>query len=163
MTDDVGFEVEIEHGHAEYTAEELLQQARANAQAAVIATVAFLHERGVPLEAWTDAIGRLFARAWGAPRAWDAAEFMDAMLTNFRSLGAEVVSVELGSERAEAVTTGFPDRELCDLFGVEPALAARFNDATALIAADRGLAWTWALEGDRTRYLATRLTAVVDA
>ena len=157
MDEDEGAGFEIEHGHDAYTAEELLEHAQSNAQAAIIATAAFLHRRGIPVEEWTAGIGAIFSRAWETPRPWDAGLFMDAMLTNFRSLGAEVVSVALGPDRAEAETSGFPDPELCDLFGVDPGLAARFNDAIAVIAADRGLTWTWALADGRTRYAVARL------
>ena len=45
----------INHGHAEYSDAELLEQARGNAQALILATVAFLEERArqpatIPLE-----------------------------------------------------------------------------------------------------------------
>jgi hypothetical protein len=157
MGDGGGFE--IEHGHAEYSAAELLEQAQANAQAMVIATAAFLQERGVPVEEWAEALGRTFARGWDEPRPWDAGEFMDAMLTNYRAMGAEPRFADLGAERAEAATTGFPDPDLCAVLGVEVALAARFNDAAAAIARDRGLTWTWALDGEQTRYRAERAKA----
>lgn len=153
---DADAQFEIEHGHDEYAVAELLEQAQSNAQATVIATAAFLNERGLAIDDWTEAVGRRFAIGWDEPRPWDAGEFLDAMLTNFRSLGATILSVDLGPERAEATATGFPDPDLCALFNVAPALAARFNDATAVIARDRGLAWSWTLDGDRTHYLVTR-------
>ena len=153
------YETDIEHGHGDYTAEELLEHAQSNAQAAIIATAAFLHERGVSLDDWASALGRLFSRGWDAPRPWDAGEFMDAMLTNFRALGAEVRSVDLQPDRADAVTLRFPDPTLCTLFGVEPGLPARFNEATTVIAAERGLTWTWTVDGDETRYTATRASS----
>ena len=152
-----GNEVEIEHGHAEYSGAELLEQAQANAQALVIATAAFLTERGTAVEAWAEAVGRIFARAWDEPRPWDAGQFMDAMLTNLRPLGAEDVSVDLGRDRAEAITTGFPDSDVCKLLGVELHLAARFNDFAATIADGRGLAWTWRIEAGCTHYVAERV------
>ena len=136
--------------------EELLEQAQANAQALIIATVAFLDARGIPLDDWTTGIGATFAKAWDEPGTWDAGEFLDAMLTNFRSLGAEVTSSALGPDRAEATIVGFPDPELCAIFGVEPSRVARYNDATAAIAARHGISWTWHAEGDETRYVAER-------
>lgn len=136
--------------------EELLEQAQSNAQALIIATVAFLDERGVPLDEWTAAIGATFAKAWDEPGEWDAGEFLDAMLTNFRSLGAEVVSSTLNADRAEATVAGFPDPDLCHLFGVDASRVARYNDATSAIAAKHGIAWTWQTEGDSTRYVAER-------
>jgi hypothetical protein len=148
----------IEHGHAEYSDAELLEQARVNAQAVVLATVAFLEERGIPPAEWAAAIGETFARGWGDPRPWDAGEFLDAMLTNLRSLGAEVKQAELGVDRAEATTAGFPDPELSALFGVDPSRAAVFHAAAAAIAASRGLRWTWEIEPDGiTRFVVERI------
>ncbi len=148
--DEPGFE--IDHGHADYTAEELLEQAQSNAQAALIATVAFLRDHSIDLGEWAASVGRSFARSWDEPRDWDAGEFMDAMLTNYRALGATVHSVDLAPLRAAAVTSGFPDPDLCETLGVDPAAVARFNDATVVIAADRGLSWTWYLDGLETRF-----------
>ena len=148
----------IEHGHADYSDAELLEQARGNAQAVILATVAFLAERGIPPAEWAAAIGETFARGWGDPRPWDAGEFLDAMLTNLRSLGAEVDTVELGVDHATATTTGFPDPELCALFAVDPSHVAVFHDAAAAIAAPRGLRWTWEMEPDGvTRFVVERV------
>ena len=159
MDHDAAPDFEIEHGHDAYTVEELLEHAQANAQLAIVATAAFLHDRGVPLEEWTETIGRVFARGWGEPRPWDAGEFLDAILTNVRAVGGEILSAALEPERAEAVTVGFPNTELCTQFGVDVALAARYNDAIAPIAAERGLTWSWTLDGDRTRYAVGRIPA----
>ncbi len=148
----------FEHGHAEYTDAELLEQARGNAQALILATIAFLDARGIAPDQWTAAIGESVSRGWGEPRPWDAGEFLDAMLTNLRAMGAEVLSVELGVDRAEAATTGFPDPELCELLGVEPARAAEFHGAAAAIAAPRGLRWKWGIDSDGvTHYVVERV------
>jgi hypothetical protein len=148
----------IEHGYAEYSDAELLEQARGNAQALILATVAFLDERGIPPAEWATAIGGTFARGWGDPRPWDAGEFLDAMLTNLRTLGAEVKQADLGVDHAEATTSGFPALELCALVGVDPSHAAMFHAAAAAIAAPRGLRWTWELETDGvTRFVVERV------
>jgi hypothetical protein len=138
------------------TIEELLEQAQSNAQATIIATAAFLTERTVPLADWTAALGRTFGLAWDEPAPWEAGEFLDAMLTNFRSLGATVLTATLAPDRAEATTTGFPDPELCALFAVDPALVTAFNDVPTPLAAARSLTWTWSRTGDQTHYLVTR-------
>lgn len=149
---------EIEHGHAEYSDAELLEQARQNAQALILATMVYLEARGIPAEEWATAIGGAFARGWGDARPWDAGEFLDAMLTNLRALGAEVVSVELGVDCATAATIGFPDPELCALFGVAPEQAAIFHQTAATIAAPRSLRWTSTIASDGvTRYLVERV------
>jgi hypothetical protein len=158
MTPSPSSDFSIEHGHVDYTDAELLEQARGNAQALILATVAFLEARDIPPAEWASAIGETFSRAWGDPRPWDAGEFFDAMLTNLRALGAEVIEVDLGVERAEATTRGFLDPELCAQFGVDPARAAVIHDAAAAIADSRGLRWTWRRESDgSTRIVVERL------
>jgi hypothetical protein len=132
--------------YLDYSAEELLEQAQQNAQAALIATVAFLLEREIPAETWAAFVGDRFAVAWEDEEPWGADEFLDAMLANYRSLGATVVSADLGPERAEAVITGFPDPAACARFGASVATVAVFHAATGPIAAGRGLRWSWTLE-----------------
>jgi len=147
----------FEHGHADYAESELLEQARGNAQALILATVAFLETRDIAPAEWAAAIGETFSAGWGEVRPWDAGEFLDAMLTNLRALGAEVTDAELGVDRAEATIAGFPDLELCALFGVDPSHAAAIHDAAAAIAAPRGLRWTWQLEPEgMTRFIVER-------
>lgn len=147
----------IEHGHGAYTDAELLEQARANAQALILATIAFLEANGVPPHEWAAAIGGSFSRGWGDVRPWDAGEFLDAMLTNMRALGANVIEVTLDVDRAEASTCGFPDPDLCALLGVDQSRAGAIHDAAAAIAAPRGLHWTWRLEADGvTRFVVER-------
>jgi hypothetical protein len=136
----------FEPTYLDYSTEELLEQAQQNAQASLIATVAFLLEREIRPEAWAAFIGDRFSLAWDDEEPWGADEFLDAILANYRSLGATVVSAELGPERAEAVITGFPDPAACDRCGASVASVATFHDATGPIAAGRGLLWSWILE-----------------
>lgn len=143
-----------QHGFAEYTAEELLELAQSNAQATIMATALFLHQRGISLDDWARSLGETFALAWDADRGWEAGEFMDAMLTNLRSMGATVVSAELGIDRAEATVTGFPDPALSELFSIDTALTARFNDAAKVLAERAGIEWEWKVERTRSRFTA---------
>src|SRR5215212_2574927 len=140
-------------GYAEDSIEELLEQAQSNGQATIIATIAFLTAHKIPIADWTASLGQTFGLAWDEPEPWDAGEFLDAMLTNFRSLGATVLTSDLTVDRAEATTTGFPDPELCAIFDVDPALVAAFNDIPAALAADRSLTWEWFRTAEETRYL----------
>ncbi|MCC6315277.1 MAG: hypothetical protein IT337_14830 [Thermomicrobiales bacterium] len=152
----------IEHGHADYDAAELLEQAQANAQAMLVATAAFLAERAIAVETWAIALGDVFGRGWGEPRPWDASEFLDAMLTNYRALGADVLVARLEIDRAEATIGKFPNPELCAAFGLEPSIADGFHDAAAAIATPRGLVWRWVRDGDDVHFLVER-AAVVEA
>ena len=133
----------------EYDDIELLEQGQANTQAVIIATVAYLQERGVSLDYWAAGIGRRFTAAWGAPEPWTAGEFLDAMLTNLRSLGAVVEWADLDDPTvASATLSNLFDEEQCLLFGTTREDALRYLDATQEIAAMRGLVWEWQSDGD---------------
>jgi hypothetical protein len=149
-------QIEIVHGHADYTADELLEQAQANAQALILATVRFLLDGSAGVETWATALGNLFARAWGEAGPWEAGVLLDAMLTNYRALGARVISVHLASAVAEAVITGFPDSDLCTLFAVSADEAAGFHQVATVIAQQRDLTWSWQVNGDQTHFTVTR-------
>jgi hypothetical protein len=138
----------IEHGHGEYSDAELLEQAQGNAQALILGTMRFLDERGLKTAEWAAFLGELFAEGWGPVRPWDAGEFLDAALTNLRSLGATVASVELRVERAEAIMAGFPDPDLAEALGVTLDQASDYLAVVGAIAAPRGLVLTWDAERD---------------
>jgi hypothetical protein len=145
--------------YSEDSTEDLLEQSQSNAQATIIATVAFLSQRAIPIADWTESLGATFGIAWDEPEPWEAGEFLDAMLTNFRSLGATVVDADLAPDHAEATTTGFPDLELCSLFNVDPDLVAAFNDSPAPLARARALSWEWTRAGNETRYIVRQVSA----
>jgi hypothetical protein len=150
----------IEHGHGEYSDAELLEQAQGNAQALILGTMRFLKERGTATAEWTAFLGELFGEGWGQVRPWDAGEFLDAALTNLRSLGASVKTVELGIERAQATIVGFPDPDLAESLGVTLDQASVYLEVVGAIAAPRGLGLTWETErGGVLRLLVERGSA----
>lgn len=138
--DTTGFD--LEHGFEEYTDAELLEQAQANAQAIILASLAFLEQAGVSPAAWARSVGASLERAWGEPRPWDAGEFLDAMLTNYRALGAVVHEANLAPKRATATFSGVLSPELAELLGVAPETAAAFHGIGERIAGPRGLKWS---------------------
>lgn len=143
--------------HGDYTAEELLELSQGNARAAIIATVSFLQDSEIPLADWSEGIGRVFALAWGMPEPWAANEFLDAMLTNLRGLGADVLTADLdGDDQATATITPLFDADECANLGVDRADALRYLDAIAPIAAERALAWSWEDHEDRIELRVTQ-------
>ena len=147
----------IEHGYADYSETELLEQAQENAQALILATASFVKQRGIPPADWAAAIGEVFARGWGEVRPWDAVS---------SSTPSSPICVPLApksSRRARRRSrrsdhSPLPDPELVDLLGVDPAPAGVFHDAITVIAEPRGLRWTWRREKDGvTRYIVERI------
>jgi hypothetical protein len=142
------------------TTESLLEQSKQNAQALILATIAVLDDLGLLPEAWADAVAERFSYAWGIEEPWEPGEFLDAMLTNYRALGAMVEHSEANDDRATALITGFPDDELSDLFTVSVEDAANFHRVAAGIAKPRGLDWRWELlEDGQTRFTVTAIRA----
>jgi hypothetical protein len=138
----------------------LLEQSQQNAQGLILATIAVLDDLGLLPEAWADAVAERFSYAWGIEEPWEAGEFLDAMLTNYRALGAQVHENELTEDSATAVISGFPDDELGDLFTVSMEDAAHFHRVAAGIAKPRGLDWQWELLDDgKTRFTVSSIRA----
>lgn len=154
--DEIQVSLDEPYGYSDYSVDHLLEQAQINAQATIMATALFLHQKGVSLDEWTAYLGKTFALAWSDAAPWEAGEFLDAVLVNMRALGARVTAAELGVDRAEATIIGFPDYELCEFFSIDPALVARFNDATSVMAEKAGLNWEWKRMGKQVRYTVTR-------
>jgi hypothetical protein len=110
---------EIEHGHDAYTDEELLEQSQFNAQALLLASVVALGGEQATVDRWTRGVADVFIRGWDQDRIWQASEILDALLTNYRSFGAQVIEVNLQAEPPTAIIADLPDLELASDLGVD--------------------------------------------
>jgi len=135
--------------------EELLDLARANAQALIIATTGYLTQAGIPLEGWSTYLGQVFANSWDDSMASDPKAFLDAVLTNYKAIGAQVHSTKSEPGRAEAVISGFPNAELCEELNADCTLAEAYNDAAAHVAERLGLTWWWGTSDGTTTLVTT--------
>lgn len=144
---------EIEHGHDAYTDEELLEQSQFNAQALLLAAVAALNGDEATVDAWTKGVADVFIRGWDQQRSWEASEILDALLTNYRSFGAQVINVDLQAEQPTATVADLPDLELAeDLQVPEEKADAIFQIGAHIVTAlGRKLSWSRAADsGDVT-------------
>ncbi len=91
---------------AEFTPEQVLRQAQGNATATVLVTIAYLKERGLPVEEWVAYTGRRFAMGWEALRGQGAAAVARVAALNVVSVGGELVALSGDDTRAEAVVRG---------------------------------------------------------
>ena len=164
MTDDVNpYGDDLDETLDEETTETLLEQSQQNAQAMILATISLLDDLGVLPEAWADGLGERFSAAWGDEEPWEAGEFLDAMLSNYRSLGATVIDSDFGDQRATATISGFPDEELCQVFMVDPADAHVFHRVAAEIARRRDLVWTSVIADEAVTFMVEVMVADTEA
>lgn len=140
------FASEIEHGFDAYSDDELLEQSRFNAQAWLLASSQALEEgrRG----AWVRSVAETFLRSWDTRRSWEAAELLDALLTNYRSFGADVIEAHLGADEATATIANLPDQQLCGDLGISDDRVDLLFDVGAQIVAALGHALEWAREAE---------------
>lgn len=139
MAGDGAFEPEYQQDDAAA----LLEQVQANSQALIVATVAFMQTKDVPVAEWATFLGQQFAKDWPEDEPFGADEFLDAMLTNLQGFGARVISADFGPERSTATIADFPDNDLCASYGVDATPVAMFQEASAVIAAHQNLVWDW--------------------
>lgn len=114
------FRTEIEHGHDDYTDEELLEQSQLNAQALLLGVFDTVREDPPALDRIVDGIARTLLNAWDAEREWAPVEILDALLTNFRSLGAEIDNYEPEEVSPSAELVDLPNADLTQQLGVSP-------------------------------------------
>lgn len=134
---------EIEHGHDAYTEEELLEQAQFNAQALLLASVAALGDAPNTVERWTKGVADIFLHGWDRDREWRAAEILDALLTNYRSFGAQVIDVQFDADVSKATIAELPDLELAESLGVPEQQADVIFRIGAHISAALGHTLEW--------------------
>lgn len=113
------FRSDIDHGHEDYTVEELLEQSQLNAQALVLSVFSAVQDDAQLLDRLASRIAQTFVNGWDATRTWEPVEVLDALLTNFRSLGGEVDQYEPESTSPSAVVVDLPNADLVEQLGVE--------------------------------------------
>lgn len=114
------FRSEIEHGHEEYTADELLEQCQLNAQALVLGVFDTLQDDPGTRDRLIQGIAGTFLRGWETDRAWEPVEILDALLTNFRSIGGEVDGYDPDDASPSAEVVDLPDGDLAAQLGISP-------------------------------------------
>lgn len=134
---------EIEHGHDAYTDEELLEQSQFNAQALLLAAVSALGGDASTVDTWTKGVADVFVRGWDQSRSWEPSEILDALLTNYRSFGAQVIDVDIEAIPPTATVADLPDLELAEDLGVPEAHADAIFQIGSHLTKSLGHELTW--------------------
>jgi hypothetical protein len=127
--------------------DELLDLSRSNAQALVIATAAYFELTQQSSEDWARFLGEVFSGSWDMDTDLRANDFLEAMLTNYQSLGARIVDSNLSDQVATATIQGFPNEELCVELNCNCRLADVYFDVPLPLAARYDLDWSWIRAG----------------
>ncbi|MDQ3863223.1 MAG: hypothetical protein M3317_06955 [Actinomycetota bacterium] len=143
MTDAVG---------TAFTTEELLSQARGNAAAFVLTTIAYLKERGLAVEEYVEFFGRQFAPGWDELRARTVGEVARAVTKNAVSVGCTLGSFSEDDTRAEVLFTGWPDAEqISCVLGLDRSASDAMWESFYPIMERLGIRFAWRREDRAVR------------
>jgi hypothetical protein len=136
----------------EFTTEELLSGARGNAAAFVLATIAYLKERGMDVQDFVAFFGRQFAPGWDELRAQPVADVALTVARNAVSVGCTLGSLSGDETRADVLVTGWPDAEaLSSVLGLEPDAGDAMWDSFYPIMESLGIRYAWRREDGSVR------------
>ena len=133
--------------NTDFTTEELLTQARGNATAFVLTTIAYLRERGLAVEDFVEFFGRQFALGWDELRAQPVVNVARTAALNAASVGCTLGSLSGDEARAEVLITGWPDaEEISHVLGSERSDRDAMWDSFNPIMERLGIRYTWRRE-----------------
>jgi len=146
--------------NTEFTTEELLSQARGNATAFVLTTVAYLKVRGLAVEDFVEFFGRQFAPGWDELRAQPVVDVARAVALNVISVGCTLGSLSGDEARAEVLITGWPEaEEISRVLGSEQSDRDAMWDSFNPIMERLGIRYAWRREDGAVRLIYERESA----
>jgi hypothetical protein len=99
----------------------LLDGAQMALSALVAGTMAFLKERDIPIKEWVSYIGEQFDGSLAELEGEEVGRVMEHLLIlQVLPLGAEVISSQSTADKAEAIVTSLPSRNVMEKFGTTP-------------------------------------------
>jgi hypothetical protein len=146
-----------EASNTEFTTEELLSQAKGNATAFILTTIAYLKERDLDVDDFVAYFGRQFAPGWDELRPQPVAAVARTAALNAVSVGGTLGSLSGDETRAEVVMTGWPEEE-----EISSVLGLGRNDSDAMwdsfypIMDRLGVRYTWRREDGSVRLIFER-------
>lgn len=133
----------------EFAKDEVLQQAKMNAQALFLVAIGYLKEKGLALNEFWSFVGDKFTLGWDSLQGKGARVAMRMFALNMVSVGGTLESLSGNEARAEAVITGWPSPGLQQAFGVSQDDVDRMYAVFGPIADLLGLRYEWHRQGDR--------------
>lgn len=101
--------------------EMLLDGAQMALSVFIAGTMGFLKQRSIPIKDWVSYIGEQFESSLGELEGEEVSKVMEHLLTlEVLPLGAEVLSSQSSSDKAEVAMTPLPSRSVLEKFGTTP-------------------------------------------
>ncbi len=141
----------------QFTPEQLLDQARGNATALTLATVAFFKMQGLALEQLVNFMGTQLARGWETMRGQGAISTMNFVALNMVSVGAKLESLNGDETHATAIISNWPPRQWLDYFGLTTKDVDAWADLFKPIAASLDLHYERSSDGEKIIYTLSRM------
>jgi hypothetical protein len=132
--------------NTEFTTEELLSQAKGNATAFALATIAYLKEQGLAVDDYVAFFGRRFAPGWEELRGQPVAAVARAAALNAVSVGGILRSLSGDEANAEVLIEGWPDENISGALGLERSDGEVMWDSFEPIMEHLGIRYSWGHE-----------------
>ena len=133
----------------EFTRDELLEQAKMNAQALSLVAIGYIKEKRLPLDEFWSFVGEKFTLGWESVQGKGARVAMRMFALNMVSVGGTLQSLSGDEARAEAIIADWPSPDLLQAFGVSRGDVDRMYAVFQPIADLLELRYEWRRQGDR--------------
>src|SRR5215210_6768220 len=133
--------------NTEFTTEELFSQAKGNATAFVLTTIAYLKERDLDVHDFVAFFGRQFAPGWDELRSRPVAVVAQTVARNAVSVGCTLDALSGDEAHAGVHFTRWPDaEEISNVLGLEPYDGDAMWDSFYPIMERLGIRYAWRRE-----------------
>lgn len=139
-----------------FTNDELLEQAKGNAIAIALVTLAYLKRTGASAVDWTRFAASALAPGWAEAANADAMQLGRIWALNFASTGGSVQSLQGDESRVELVVHDWPSGEFLTMLGLTRADADPFLELVPLLMGSVGATGSCARSGDTLTVVITR-------
>lgn len=139
-----------------FTNQELLEQAKGNAVAISLVTLAYLKRTGASAAEWTRFAASALASGWREAADFDAAQLGRIWALNFASTGGDVQSLQGDGSRAELVVRDWPSGEFLAALGLTREDADPLLELVPLLTGSVGATGSCSRSGDTLTIVITR-------
>ena len=133
----------------EFTRDEVLEQAKANAQALALVAMGYIKEKALSFDDFWSFVGEKFTLGCDVLKGKGARAAMRMFALNMVSVGGTLESLSGDEARAEAIIADWPSPDLLQAFGVSQGDVDRMYAVFEPIAEFLGLKYEWCRQGER--------------